>query len=54
VGMLDEDGIRIADAPFDENNSAMFYLPEKVRKENKFIHFVIDTPLDQYIVRIKL
>jgi len=25
-----------------------------VRKENKFIHFVIDTPLDQYIVRIKL
>jgi subtilisin family serine protease len=54
VGMLDEDGIRIADAPFDENNSVMFYLPEKVRKENKFIHFVIDTPLDQYIVRIKL
>lgn len=54
VGMLDEDGIRIADAPFDENNSAMFYLPENVRKENKFIHFVIDTPLDQYIVRIKL
>ena len=54
VNMLDEEGIRIAEAHFDENNSAMFYLPEDVRKKNKFIHFVIDTPLDQYIVRIKL
>ncbi len=54
VNMLDEEGIRIADAYFDENNSAMFYLPEKMRKKNKFVHFVIDTPLDQYVVRIKL
>lgn len=54
VNMLDEDGIKISSLPVDENYSVMFYLPEKVRKENKFIHFVIDTPLEQYVVRIKL
>ena len=54
VNMLDEDGIKITGSQVDENYSVMFYLTEKVRKGNKFIHFVIDTPLDQYVVRIKL
>lgn len=54
VNMLDEDGVKIARREFDENNSAMFYLNDRLRKANKVIHFVIETPFEQYVVRIKL
>lgn len=54
VALLSENGKILQEYQFDKNNSVQFPLSSKTKKENKFLHFVINEPFLQKTFRIKL
>jgi Subtilisin-like serine proteases len=51
--LLDESGKLISEHSFNENDTVLVPLSDEIRKNNRFLHFVVDDPFIQRTYRIK-